>query len=173
MQKKREVMKVLLPLLVLLAMLMDSQISNILRLLTGGELFFISHFMLLGLIMGSLFYSKTYMVITSIILGLLFDTYYYSILGINTVSLPLTVLLVYLVFDYIEPTIPTLLLSLVIFITIMDGSAYFIQVIFNLIEGNLLGFVSTQLGPTLLMNMTIFILLAYPIKKISEKSNRG
>lgn len=170
--ENKQAMKFLLPLLILIAMLADSQISNLLRLVTHNQLFLISHFMLLGLILGSLFYSKRYMVTVSILLGLLFDTYYYSILGINTVSLPLTVSLIYLVFEYMEPTIPILLLSLVIFITIMDGSAYFIQVIFNLIEGDLIGFVSNQLGPTLLMNMTLFIVLAYPITKILAKRYR-
>lgn len=166
---RKQVMKILLPILILVTMLIDSQLSNLLRFLTDNQIFLSSHFMLLGLIMGSLFYSKRYMVITAIVLGLSFDNYYYSIFGINTVSLPLTVLLIYLVFEYVEPTIPSLLMSLVLFITIMDGSAYAIQVIFNLTEGDLLGFISTQLGPTLLMNMTIFILLAYPIQKVIFK----
>lgn len=149
-------------------MLLDGQISNVLRLVSGNYIFLNSHLLLLGLIVGCLSFSRRYMVILSLFLGLLFDTYYYSILGINMVSMPLTVLLIYVVFEYVEPSIFSILLSLVIFITIMDGSAFILQALFKLIQGDTLNFIVRNLGPTIMMNVGIYFLLSWPLKKFTR-----
>ncbi|MGX7059654.1 rod shape-determining protein MreD [Vagococcus humatus] len=158
--------KYVYPIGLLLVMLADGQISNGLRTLSHNSLFLSSHLFLLGLIMGSLYFSKTYMVTLSIVLGWIFDNYYYSILGINMVSLPLTVLLIYLVFEYVEPSILSLILSLVIFITIMDSSLFLVQIVFKLIYSDALVFITKQLGPTLLMNLAVVILFSYPLRHL-------
>ena len=142
---KKKIMKVVLPVILLLVMLLDGQISNALRPVFQGNVFLNSHLLLIGLILGCLYYNRRYMVAVSIFLGLFFDAYYYSIIGINVVSMPLTVLLIYVVFDYVRPSIISILISLVIFITIMDSSAYILQAIFKLINGDTLGFVVRNL----------------------------
>ncbi|MDO5741852.1 MAG: rod shape-determining protein MreD, partial [Vagococcus sp.] len=75
-------------------------------------------------------------------------------------------MLIYFVFTYIKPSISMIFISLVIFITIMDSSIYMIQLIFNLIQSNTQAFIVRQLGPTMLLNLVFFILLAYPIQKM-------
>lgn len=166
--EKKTIIQFFLPIILILLMLTDGQISNALRGLTNNNMFLNSHLLLIGLILGSLYYNKRYMVILSIVIGIIFDVYYYSIIGINMVSLPLTVLLIYIVFEYVRPSIVSILLSLVIFITIMDSSAYLLQALFELINSDLLGFITRNLGPTLLMNTLLFLLLSYPIKKIAK-----
>jgi len=166
---KELVWKIIYPLALGIMMLADAQISNVLRIATKNEIFLNSHLFLIGLILGCFYYNKTYMVSISIVLGLIFDMYYYGILGINTVSFPLTVMLIYFVFTYIEPRISMIFISLIIFITIMDSSIYVIQLIFNLIQSNTQSFIVKQLGPTMLLNMVFFILLAYPIQKVIKK----
>lgn len=172
MKKENLAIKFMFPIFLVITMLLDAQVSNLLRRVTESHMFILSHFLLIVLILGSIFYSKRYMVVLSVVLGLLFDSYYYSILGINTVSIPLTVVLIYWVFDYIEPTLPSLLLSLVVFITIMDVSGYLIQVVFNLIKGDFIGFVTKQLGPTYFANIVAFLILSYPINKLLKKQKR-
>lgn len=167
--KDSVVIKIWLPFILLMATLLDAQISNILRLTFDNQYVILSHFMLLGLILASLFFKRGYLMTLSIILGLIIDSYYYGILGIFTVSLPITVSLAYWIFKYVRPTIASLFLSLVIFITLMDSSAYFIQVIFNLIEGDFINFIARELGPTLIMNIFFYVLLAYPINKLLHK----
>lgn len=166
--EKRSVMSVLLPVILIVLMLLDGQISNILRGVTNNQLFLNSHLLLIGLILGSLYFERKYMVILSISIGILFDVYYYSIIGINMVSLPLTVLLIYVVFEYVRPSFISILLSLVIFITIMDSSAYLLQGLFGLINSDFLGFVTRNLGPTMILNGLFYTILAYPIKKIAK-----
>lgn len=161
-------MKIALPFILIILMLIDGQLSNLLRVVTSNTLYLNSHLLLIGLILGCLNLDKRYIVVMSVVLGVIFDVYYYSIIGINMVSLPLTVMLIYVVFDYVRPSIFSILISLVIFITIMDGSAYLIQSIFKLINGDLLGFITRNLGPTLIMNIFLFIILSYPIKKIAK-----
>lgn len=164
--EKKSLVKVTLPFVLVIVMLLDGQISNNLRLLTNNTIYFNSHLLLLGLILASLHFSKRYMMILSVCIGILFDVYYYSLVGINMVSLPVTVLLIYMVFNHIEPSIISISISLVIFITIMDASAYMLPVIFKLINGNILEFIAKNLGPTLLFNVVMFLLLVYPLKKI-------
>ncbi|WEG75525.1 rod shape-determining protein MreD [Vagococcus intermedius] len=160
-----------LPIILVVVMLLDGQISNNLRLLTDNTIYFNSHLLLLGLILASLHFSKRYMMILSVCVGILFDVYYYSLVGINMVSLPLTVLLIYMVFKYIEPSIVSISISLVVFITIMDTSAYMLPVVFKLINGNIFEFIAKNLGPTLLFNVVMFLLLVYPLKKIITVTN--
>ncbi|MBP1042964.1 rod shape-determining protein MreD [Vagococcus sp. BWB3-3] len=166
--EKKTIMKIVLPFILIILMLLDGQISNLLRVATTDNIYLNSHLLLIGLILGCLNLNKQYIVIMSVILGVIFDVYYYSIIGINMVSLPLTVMLIYVVFDFVRPSVLSILLSLVIFITIMDSSAYFIQAIFKLINGDLLGFITRNLGPTLILNIFLFIILSYPIKKIAK-----
>lgn len=166
--EKKTIMKIILPFILITLMLIDGQLSNALRVMTHNSVYLNSHLLLIGLILGCLNLEKYYLVSLSIILGVIFDVYYYSIIGINMVSMPLTVMLIYVVFDYVKPSILSILLSLVIFITIMDSSAYFIQAIFKLIDGNVLEFITRNLGPTLIMNGILFIILSYPIKKIAK-----
>lgn len=163
---RKTLWKGIYPVLLGVMMLADAQISNVLRIATKNEVFLNSHLFLIGLILGCFYYSRRYMMSIAIVLGLIFDMYYYGILGINTVSFPLTVMLIYFVFTYIKPSISMIFISLVIFITIMDSSIYIIQLIFNLIQSNTQAFIVRQLGPTMLLNMVFFILLAYPIQKM-------
>ena len=167
-QTKKTIMRVLLPFILLLLMLLDGQISNALRPMFNNYFYLNSHLLLIGLVLGCLYYQRRYMMSLAIFLGLFFDVYYYSIIGINMVSMPLTVLLIYIVFDYVKPSIFSILLSLVIFITIMDSSAYALQAIFKLIQTNTLGFVVRNLGPSLVMNGLFFIGLSWPLKKMTR-----
>lgn len=166
--EKKTIMKFILPLILIVLMLLDGQLSNLWRIVTSNYVYLNSHLLLMGLILGCLNLNKRYIIIMSIVLGILFDIYYYSIIGINMVSLPLTVWLIYGVFDYVKPSILSILLSLVIFITIMDSSAYLIQAIFKLINGDVLSFITQNLGPTLIMNILLFIIFGYPIKKLAK-----
>lgn len=160
---KTKIFKVILPVLLFCTMLIDSQISLSMRGPMMNDAFLNSHMLLIGLILASLWYSKKYMVITSIVLGLLFDLYYYGILGINMVVLPLTVLLIYLVFKFVPVNVLSIILSLIVFVTIMDCSAYLLQVAFNLRRPDLLPCVVDNLGPTLLFNVFVCLMLSAPI----------
>lgn len=173
MMKENMVLKIWLPFILLMVTLLDGQISNLLRLAFDNQYVILSHFMLLGLILSSLYFKRGYLTILAIILGLVTDSYYYGILGIFTVSLPITVSLAYWIFKYVEPTIASLFLSLVIFITMLDSSVYFIQVIFDLIEGDFIHFIARDLGPTLIMNIFFFVILAYPINKLLRKKRQS
>ena len=163
------VMKLLVPFILLFLMLFDGQLSNMLRHVTDNTIYFNSHLFLIGLIISSLYFDKRYVMIVSLVLGAIFDWHYYNIIGINIVVLPLTVLFIYVVFKYVKPTIFTLLMSLVVFITVMDGTAYLLQVIFKLTNPAFQKFITNNIGPTLIMNIAICILFSYPINKLIEK----
>lgn len=163
---KKQIFKVTLPVMLFCLMLVDSQISLSMRGPMMNEAFLNSHILLIGLIVSSLWFSKRYMVILSTCLGFLFDIYYYGIIGINMAVLPLTVLLIYVVFKYVPVNIMSVILSLIVFITIMDVSAYLLQVAFNLRTPAILPFVVDNLGPTILFNVFVCLVLSYPLNKL-------
>lgn len=161
--------KLLLPVGLFLIMLLDGQITMNMRAPMINESFLNSHLLLIGLIVGGMGLSKRYMLVTSTILGLLFDIYYYGIVGINMAVLPATVLLIHFVFEYVPVNIISIILSLIVFTTIMEGSAYLLQVIFNLRRPDFLMFLVNNLGPTLIFNVFLCLVLSYPITKFIKK----
>ncbi|QIL45888.1 rod shape-determining protein MreD [Vagococcus coleopterorum] len=161
----------MLPVLLFILTLLDGQLSRGLRSVMTNQAFLNSHLLLIALILASIWYSKRYMVITSMFIGLLFDIYYYGIIGINMVVLPLTVLLVYLVFKHVPINMLSIILGLIVFITIMDSSAYLLQVVFNLRTPGVARYVVGNLGPTLMFNIVACLLLSFPINKFLKKAN--
>lgn len=155
-----------LPLVLFILMLVDGQVSNFLRGMTQNQLVLNSHALIFILIFASFKVKKNYLLTVSIILGLLFDNYYYGIIGIYMLCLPLMVLMLYKINESIKPSVFSILMSLIIFVTFIEGSTFFLQTIFQLIKGNPLTFITNVLGPTLLLNITLFVLLIYPLKKL-------
>jgi len=94
------------------------------------------------------------------------NNYYYGIIGIYMLCLPLMVLILYKINESIKPSVFSILMSLIIFVTFIEGSTFFLQTIFQLINGNPLTFITNVLGPTLLLNITLFVLLIYPLKRL-------
>lgn len=166
MSEKKSTMIYWLPLVLFILMLVDGQVSNFLRGMTQNQLVLNSHALIFILIFASFKVKKNYLLTVSIILGLLFDNYYYGIIGIYMLCLPLMVLMLYKINESIKPSVFSILMSLIIFVTFIEGSTFFLQTIFQLIKGNPLTFITNVLGPTLLLNITLFVLLIYPLKKL-------
>lgn len=167
--EKNNTYKLLFPVFLFLIMLIDGQITMNMRAPMGNDSFLNSHLLLICLVVGGMGLSKKYMIITATILGLLFDMYYYGIVGINMAVLPATVLLIHFVFKYVPVNIISIILSLIVFITIMEGSAYLLQVVFNLRRPDFLMFIANNLGPTLIFNVFLCLVLSYPISKLIKK----
>ncbi len=154
-----------LPLSLFLLMLVDGQVSNFLRISVENEITLNCHLLLLIMLFGSFQCSKQFLVICATIFGALYDNYYYSIIGINMLCLPLLVYMIYTIFEYIEPSVFSLLLTFIICVTFMEVATLLMGIAFKLIDVDILYFITNVLGPTLLLNVTIFVLLIYPMKK--------
>lgn len=147
-------------------MLLDGQITQSLESFSQNTFFIHSHMLMLALVLASLQLSKRYMVITSVIIGILMDSYYIGIIGIYALCLPIIVLLCYRIFSFVKPTGFTLLVSVIIFVTVLEVGLLLVHLIFSLATVQGVLFVTRTLGPTLLLNVGLFLILILPFKKL-------
>lgn len=167
--KKSDVSRYWMVLSLFLLMLVDAQISNFLKQRFSDNIAINSSLLLLVLMFGTFRYSKRYMLIVATFIGLLFDSYFYGVIGIYLLCLPLSVYLVFTIFNYVKPTIASLFLSFIIMITFVQSATVFIQTVFQVVKIDTGSFITENLGPTLIFNGVVFIILIYPLKKLFLK----
>lgn len=167
---KKENIKYYAPIVFFLLMLIDAHITKIMETWTNNIYFANSHLLLLAFLLIIQKVSKNYLLVSAIILGILCDIYYIGIIGIYTVALPVTVMLMFYFRKTVQTNLFTTFFSIVIFITIYELISVFLQIIFHLSSVRPLLFITRVLSPTLLLNMLFFVIFSYPIKKLfSEK----
>ncbi|WP_071130147.1 rod shape-determining protein MreD [Enterococcus timonensis] len=154
------------PFIFFLFMLLDAQITRALEVVSQDTVFWHAHLLMLALVLATLKLSRRYMVISSIVIGLVMDSYYIGIIGIYALGLPLLVLLAYQIFQYVEPNLFVLLLTVIILVTFLEVALLVIQMIFSLAAIVPAVFITRTLGPTILLNVAIFLILIIPLKKL-------
>lgn len=154
------------PVVFFLLMLVDGQLTQAVRNLTDNVYFANAHFMLLAFLMAVPSLSKRYLLITALVLGLICDSYYIGIIGIYTVALAATVMMMYQFQQVVHTNMLTAFFGLVIFVTTYELIAVSLQIIFQLSNVAPLVFITKVLGPTLLFNMLIFVIFSYPLKRL-------
>lgn len=162
-------MKYFFPIIILLLLLVDAQITIGAEKLMDNVYVSIAHFALLAFLMSSSSYSKNYLLFTSLILGILCDSYYLGVIGIYAVALPATVMMMYQFKKIVHTNFLTAFFGMIIFVTMYEISVVTLQFIFQLSYIVPVLFITKVLGPTLVFNMLIFIFFAYPLKKILNK----
>lgn len=164
--KKKENVKYYSPVVFFLLMLIDGQITMGLESITDNGYLANAHLMLLAFMMAVPSLSKRYLLVTSIALGIICDSYYLGIIGIYTMALPLTVMLMYTFQRVIHTNLLTGFFGMVIFVTVYEMISVVLQVIFRLSSVSPILFITNVLGPTLLFNMLLYVIFAYPMKRL-------
>ncbi|MBO0444727.1 rod shape-determining protein MreD [Enterococcus sp. AZ170] len=163
---RKENVKYYAPVVFFLLMLVDGQMTQAAANITDNVYFANAHFMLLAFLMAVPNLSKRYLLITSVVLGLICDSYYIGIIGIYTVALTATVMMMYRFQRVVHTNLPTAFFGMIIFVTTYELIAVGLQVIFKLSNVAPLLFITKVLGPTLLFNMLIFVIFSYPLKRL-------
>lgn len=163
---RKENVKYYAPVVFFLLMLIDGQLTQGAERLTDNVYFANAHFMLLAFLMAVPNLSKRYLLIASLILGMVCDSYYLGIIGIYTVALTATVMLMFQFQNVVHTNLLTAFFGMVIFVTTYELIAVGLQVIFRLSNVAPLLFITRVLGPTLLFNMLIFVIFSYPLKRL-------
>ncbi|WP_067087550.1 rod shape-determining protein MreD [Streptococcus marmotae] len=114
-----------LPFLLFLAFLLDAQLSTLLTNLAPKAVSITSHLLLIVGIFASLYVTVTPMMVLYVILGFVYDIYYFNIIGLSTALLPLTVYLVYYVYQSLAfKRVTNYILLLVMVFTFEFGTFY-------------------------------------------------
>lgn len=163
---RKEYLKYVTPILLFFLMLIDAHLTKSFETWTSNVYFASSHLLLLAFMFAVPNFSKRYLLITSLILGFICDSYYIGIIGIYTVALTLSVMLMYTFKEVIQTNLLTGFFGIVIFTTLYELIAVLIQVAFHLADVSPILFITRVLGPTLLLNMVWYVILSYPLKKL-------
>lgn len=166
MRTKRKYLSVSLPFILFFMMLIDGHISSSILGIFSVPMDFTSNLLLLFLMFATFQMEKTYLVIFSGIIGILYDSYFYNVVGINFILLPLIVLIMYGLFEHVYPNTFTLILSFIVFVTALSVGRVLLLTIFNLTHTTILDFFARTLAPTLVLNIILVAVLAVPLKKM-------
>lgn len=162
--RQRKNIKYYAPILFFFLMLIDGQLTLAIETWTDNTYFASVHLMLLGFMMAVPSLSKRQLLLTALVLGWICDSYYVGILGVYTVALTGTVLLMITFQNVVEANMMTAFFGLIIFSTSYELISVILQLVFHLSEVSFLLFITRVLGPTLLFNMLIFVIFSYPFK---------
>lgn len=163
---KKENVKYYAPVVFFLLMLIDGQLTHGVENLMDNIYFPSAHILLLAFLMSVPNLSKRYLLITSLVLGLVCDSYYLGIIGIYTVALAATVMMMFRFQRVVHTNLLTAFFGMIIFVTAYELIAVGLQVIFSISKVAPILFVTKVLGPTLIFNMLLFVLLSYPLKRL-------
>lgn len=166
MRKKRHYLPFILPFILFFIMLIDGHISAAVLGIFSVPMDFTSNLLLLFLMFATFQMEKTYLVIVSGIIGLLYDSYFYNVIGINLVLLPILVLLMYALFEHVYPNTFTIILSFIVFVTTLSVGRVLLLTIFNLTNTTILDFFARTLAPTLVINILLAAAFTVVLKRV-------
>ncbi|WP_326716954.1 rod shape-determining protein MreD [Vagococcus jeotgali] len=155
-----------LPILLFITMLVDAHISSGLMSLFAVPMTFTSNLTLLLFMFSTFKVGKVYLTSWAAVIGLLYDSYFYNVIGINLILYPLLVLLMYLLFEHVIPNTFTLILSFIVFVTLLSIGRVLLLTAFNLTNTTFLDFFTRNLTPTLLINTLYITLFVIPLSKL-------
>lgn len=163
---RKENVKYYAPVVFFLLMLIDGHLTQSAQRLTDNVYFASAHLMLLAFLMAVPNLSKRYLLITALIIGMICDSYYIGVIGIYTVALTATVMMMYHFQKVVHTNLLTAFFGMIIFVTTYELISVGLQVAFHLSNVAPLLFITRVLGPTLLFNMLIFVIFSYPLKRL-------
>lgn len=154
------------PLLFFLVMLVDGQIARVTNSYFEHTIYFHSYLLILLIIFSTTYFSKTYLVVLTIVIGIMMDSYYIGIIGLYALGLPLVTLMAYFIFKHVNTNLWTKAMADIIFVTFLETGLLLVHVAFSFVTFHPIIFVTRTLGPTILLNLFLFVLLSLPLKKL-------
>jgi rod shape-determining protein MreD len=129
----------------------------------------VPHFLLVIILFFTVYVNEKQGIIYSIVFGLLFDIVYTEIIGINLFMFPLTTYLVSKIMNVLQTNIVIVSLVSLIGIVFLELGVYEMNFLIHQTDMVFQSFLNDRLFPTLLLNLAFTIIIAHPLKKISEK----
>jgi len=104
-----------------------------------------------------------------IIFGLFYDSYYYGIIGLYTVLLPLIMVGIdHFKFLFVKSNMGYELSIYFLALTFLQSGVYVLERLLQQTSTNIFDFITYVLGPTLLWNMVVFFILYIPFANFSD-----
>lgn len=158
-EQNQRMMKWIFPIVSLFLLVIDGRITMMLSMFSEQRNICGVQLLVLLFIIGYFYFGNiTYIYIWATLIGILYDLYYYGIIGIHMVIFPM----IFVILNYVKPFIPKTIPTYTIFFLLCSiwviYANYFIQVLFNIIHIDILGFMILYAAPTLLMSTIIYLI---------------
>lgn len=122
----------------------------------------------IGLVLMSMYIPRNKMMAYAILFGLLYDSYYVGILGPYAALFAITVFITEKVKKILNPNPIVIGMMVVINLSLVEVFLYTFYNVLGFTAIDTTTFMADKLGPTLLLNLVLFIFAFYPLKKIIE-----
>lgn len=162
--------KFLLPLLLLLFFILESIFVELMPpKVFGNEYILVPHFLIIAIILLTVYGPKNYGVLYGFLFGLWFDIVYTEIMGIYLCLFPLVAYISYKLMKVLQTNIVMVTFISILGVALVELGAYEMNVLINRTGMTFATFSMDRLIPTLILNLIFIILTIYPFKKHFEK----
>ncbi|TGD25310.1 rod shape-determining protein MreD [Companilactobacillus suantsaicola] len=135
-----------------------------------GTVIILPQLMLMAIVMLTMrIEDRRQLIIYGVVFGVIYDSYYYGIIGLYTVLLPLLMVGIdHFRFLLIKNNMGYDLSIYFLALTFLQSGIYLLEKLLQQTSTDALDFITFTLGPTLLWNILVFFLLYVPLAKLSE-----
>ena len=157
----------ILPFLVLfVVMLVDAHLSNLLTNLFPNNIHLLSHLLLIFILYISINLSENTNFIMLLLIGLLYDAYYFHIIGISTLLLPLAGIVISKYNSVLMSNRVSRFLTVAILVFFFEVATFALANVTHLAQMSFADFVVYTIAPTMVSNLLFFLLLQPILEKI-------
>ncbi|RJS59834.1 rod shape-determining protein MreD [Bacillus sp. PK3_68] len=162
-----------LPLLMIVLFYSDSLFLTVFpETAFDGKYVITPRFFVIGLLLMAVFFDRNTAIKYGFLFGFLFDIFYTGILGAYMFFLPLVVYIVSKLVKVLQNNLFILGFIVLFGVFLLELILFQLNVLIKRTDIDLTQFMSIRLGPTLLLNLIFYILLAFPLKNAFEKLQR-
>ena len=159
----------ILPIFIFLALIMDGIIMNVFSShLISNQYVLTPRLVLFVLVIFTFFFPKQPLFLYAVLFGLIYDSFYSGILGLYAAGFGTIIYLLKKIHKYVVPSAVMLIIIYILALTSLEVFIFLIYLFLGHAEITFQLFVVTKLGPTLLLNIVLFIMLYYPFYKLSQ-----
>lgn len=156
-----------LPFLVLfVVMLVDGHLSNLLTNLFPNNIHLLSHLLLIFILYISINLSENTNFIMLLLIGLLYDAYYFHVIGISTLLLPLAGIVISKYNSVLMSNRVSRFLTVAILVFFFEVAMFALANVTHLAQMSFADFVVYTIAPTMVSNLLFFLLLQPILEKI-------
>ena len=156
-----------LPFLVLfVVMLVDGHLSNLLTNLFPNNIHLLSHLLLIFILYISINLSENTNFIMLLLIGLLYDAYYFHIIGISILLLPLVGIVISKYNSVLMSNRVSRFLTVAILVFFFEVATFALANVTHLAQMSFADFVVYTIAPTMVSNLLFFLLLQPILEKI-------
>lgn len=159
----------LIPLLLFIGLVLDGHVMN---LFSGPflvqEFALVPRILLLFLVVFTLFFPKQPLFLYALLFGLVYDSYYIGILGIYVTAMASCIYLLKRSQKFLTPAPIMVFIVYLLAIAYVEIFVFGIYTFLGLASMPFAAFLLTRLGPTILLNFFVLLLLYYPLHQLSR-----